>query len=140
MIAFLIAALSVEMLNANVAHVRWQTNESFTVVERPAAVTNAGLRVEVSENPLRVKFSRADGTVLATQTGTATFSMADGEQFYGLGLVLGKPLSYRGQTRTLYNSRAGFEGGAMADIVRFRKANGMADTPVSGRLTEWRTS
>ena len=115
MVTLLLAALSVEMINADVAHVRWQTNESLTVVERPGIVTNANLRVEVTTNGM--KFSRADGTLLSTQTGTLTFSMADGEQFYGLGLVLGKPLSYRGQKRTLYNDRARFEHGAMTDMA-----------------------
>ncbi len=43
--------------------------------------------------------------------------MPSGEQFYGLGLVLGKPLSYRGQTRTLHNARTGFSTGDMTDMA-----------------------
>ncbi|HUJ11340.1 MAG TPA: TIM-barrel domain-containing protein [Verrucomicrobiae bacterium] len=122
----------------------FNTNASFAVVEnwvRPPisvtdgstlTITTLGLRVDVSKTPFHLTFRKPDGTVWLTDTnaigftitpnGSATnlsetFSMPSGEQYYGLGLVLGKPLSYRGQTRTLWNARAGFSSGAMSDMA-----------------------
>ena len=122
----------------------FNTNTSFTVVRSWAlppinvvdgssiTVTTSGLRVDVSKTPFRLTFCKLDGTVWLTDTNTtglsftqsgsttnrsATFAMPAVEQYYGLGLVLGKPLSYRGQTRTLYNARAGFSSGAMTDMA-----------------------
>ncbi len=121
----------------------FNTNASFTVIKnwvRPPisvvdgstlTVTTSGLRVDVSKTPFRLTFRKLDGTVWLTDTNATglaftpgsvtnssdTFVMSNGEQFYGLGLVLGKPLSYRGQTRTLYNARSGFSTGAMTDMA-----------------------
>jgi alpha-glucosidase (family GH31 glycosyl hydrolase) len=122
----------------------FNTNASFTVVKQwarppisvvdgdPLTVTTSGLRVEVNKNPFRLTFRKPDGTVwLSSDTSDgfssfeddaltnrgATFQMASGEQFYGLGLVLGQPLSYRGQIRSLYNDRAHFQYGAMTDMA-----------------------
>jgi alpha-glucosidase (family GH31 glycosyl hydrolase) len=122
----------------------FNTNTSFTVVKnwtRPAiavvdgsalTVTTSGLRVDVTKTPFHLTFRKLDGTVWLTDTNATglaftqsgsttnrsdTFTMPSGEQFYGLGLVLGKPLSYRGQTRTLYNARSGFSSGAMTDMA-----------------------
>lgn len=122
----------------------FDTNASFTVVKNwvrppltvvdgdPLTVTTSGLRVDVSKAPFHLTFRQPDGTVWLTdnnsvgfsftQDGTmtnrsATFQMPSGEQFYGLGLALGQPLSYRGQIRTLYNDRARFQGGAMTDMA-----------------------
>ena len=122
----------------------FNTNASFTVVKnwaRPlitvvdgstVTVSTSGLRVDVSKTPFRLTFRKFDGTVWLTDTNatgfsftqsgsttnrSATFAMPAGEQYYGLGLVLGKPLSYRGQMRTLYNSRSGFSSGAMTDMA-----------------------
>src|SRR5712671_5737686 len=118
------AVVTLEMLDTHVARVRWDTNESLTVVRQwprppmkvtegePLIVQNAGLRVEVSKKPFSLTFRKPDGTMLLEGSKT----MPD-EQFYGLGLVLGKPLSYRGQTRTLWNARTHFESGAMTDMA-----------------------
>jgi alpha-glucosidase (family GH31 glycosyl hydrolase) len=123
----------------------FSTNASFTVVKQwvrppisvvdgdPLTVTASGLRVDVNKNPFRLTFRKPDGTVWlggASSGGfslsppddtftnrSATFQMAGGEQFYGLGLVLGQPLSYRGQIRSLYNDRARFQFGAMTDMA-----------------------
>ncbi|HXI82525.1 MAG TPA: TIM-barrel domain-containing protein [Verrucomicrobiae bacterium] len=121
----------------------FNTNTSLTVIKawaRPAisvvdgstlTVTTPGLQVNVQKTPLRLTFRKLDGTVWLTDTNTTglsftagsptntshMFTMPAGEQFYGLGLVLGKPLSYRGQTRTLYNARSGFSSGAMTDMA-----------------------
>ena len=123
--------------------VAFNTNASFTVIKNWAlpsitvvdgstlTVTTSGLRVDVQKTPFRLTFRKLDGTVWLTDTNTTglvlgfssttnsshTFVMPSGEQFYGLGLVLGKPLSYRGQTRTLYNARSGFSSGAMTDMA-----------------------
>ena len=124
--------------------VAFSTNASFTVIKNwvlppitvvdgnTLTVTTSGLRVDVSKTPFRVAFRKLDGTVWLTDTNATgfvstpngsitnlseTFGMPIGEQFYGLGLVLGKPLSYRGQTRTLYNARTGFSSGAMTDMA-----------------------
>ena len=123
--------------------VAFNTNVSFTVIKNWAlppitvvdgstlTVTTSGLRVDVQKTPFRLTFRKLDGTVWLTDTNTTglsftagsptnsshTFAMLSGEQFYGLGLVLGKPLSYRGQTRTLYNARSGFSSGAMTDMA-----------------------
>ena len=122
----------------------FSTNASFTVVKQwarppisvvdgvPLTVTTSGLRVEVTKNPFHLTFRKPDGTVwldgarsaafsasendLLTNR-SATFQMAPGEQFYGLGLVLGQPLSYRSQIRSLYNDRARFQFGAMTDMA-----------------------
>jgi len=141
------AVVKLEMLDTAVARVRlttntvpFSTNESFTVVRRwprppitvtggnPLVVKTGGLRVDVDKTPFRLTFRKPDGTVLLTDaktsglgtsnsTSSASFEMRDGEQFYGLGLVLGQPLSYRNQTRALYNARARFERGAMTDMA-----------------------
>jgi alpha-glucosidase (family GH31 glycosyl hydrolase) len=122
----------------------FNTNASFTVVKqwtRPPmtvvdgdslTITTSGLRVEINKNPFRLTFRKPDGSVWLrgaspdafttsdddTLTNrAATFQMASGEQFYGLGLVLGQPLSYRGQIRSLYNDRARFQYGAMTDMA-----------------------
>jgi len=122
----------------------FNTNASFTVVKQwtrppitvvdgdPLTVTTSGLRVDVNKNPFRLTFRKPDGSVwlgTASPDGFsafendgltnrgATFEMARGEQFYGLGLVLGQPLSYRGQIRSLYNDRARFQYGAMTDMA-----------------------
>ena len=124
--------------------VAFNTNASFTIIKNwvlpPIAVvdgstltvTTSGLRVDVSKTPFRLTFRKLDGTVWLTDTNATgfvstpsgsitnlseTFSMPSGEQFYGLGLVLGKPLSYRGQTRTLHNARSGFSSGVMTDMA-----------------------
>jgi alpha-glucosidase (family GH31 glycosyl hydrolase) len=131
-------------LRVSTNNLPFSTNASFTVVRdwprppmhvidgNPLIVSNAALRVDVSKTPFRLTFTKPDGTVLLTDTNTvglsyvnsgsttnrtATFAMPSGEQYYGLGLVLGKPLSYRGQTRTLFNARAGFQSGAMTDMA-----------------------
>ncbi len=141
------AVVKLEMLDAYVARVRITTNNvpfstdaSFTVVRNwprppmrviegdPLVVNTANLRVDVQKTPFRLTFRKPDGTVLLTDTNTlgldcgstnrsASFLMSSGEQFYGLGLVLGQPLSYRNQSRTLYNARARFERGAMTDMA-----------------------
>jgi alpha-glucosidase (family GH31 glycosyl hydrolase) len=122
----------------------FSTNASFTIVKQwvrppisvvdgdPLTVTTAGLGVEVNKSPFHLTFRKPDGTVWlsgarsdsfsVSQDDTltnraATFQMASGEQFYGLGLVLGQPLSYRGQIRSLYNDRARFQFGAMTDMA-----------------------
>jgi alpha-glucosidase (family GH31 glycosyl hydrolase) len=122
----------------------FSTNASFTVVKQwsrppisvvdgdPLTVTTSGLRVEVNKNPFRLTFRKPDGSAwlggassdgfssLEDDTLTnrgVTFQMASGERFYGLGLVLGQPLSYRGQIRSLYNDRARFQYGAMTDMA-----------------------
>ncbi len=122
----------------------FSTNASFTVVKEwtlpaiavvdgdPLTVNTAGLRIEVGKNPFRLTFRKPDGTMWLRGASTdgfsvfendsftnraATFQMANGEQFYGLGLVLGQPLSYRGQIRSLYNDRARFQFGAMTDMA-----------------------
>ena len=122
----------------------FNTNASFTIVKQwarppisvidgdPLTVTTPGLRVEVNKNPFRLTFRKPDGTVWLSGASSdgfsafaddgltnrgATFQMAGGEQFYGLGLVLGQPLSYRGQIRSLYNDRARFQFGAMTDMA-----------------------
>ncbi len=124
--------------------VAFSTNASFTVIKNwvlppitvvdgsTLIVTTSGLRVDVSKTPFHLTFRKPDGTVWLTDTNATgfvstpsgsvtnlseTFGMPSGEQFYGLGLVLGKPLSYRGQTRTLYNARSGFSSGAMTDMA-----------------------
>lgn len=141
------AVVKLEMLDAGVARVRlttnnvaFSTNASFTIVRnwpRPPmnvtdgttlVVSNAGLRVDIQKSPFRFTFRKPDGTVLLTDTNTfglgyatdgrsANFAMPAGEQYYGMGLVLGKPLSYRGQQRVLYNARTGFQSGAMTDMA-----------------------
>ncbi len=141
------AVVKLEMLDNGVARVRmttnnlaFSTNASFTVVRswpRPPidvtdgttlVVSNAGLRVDIQKLPFRFTFRKPDGTVLLTDTNTfglgyatdgrsENFVMPPGEQYYGMGLVLGKPLSYRGQQRVLYNARAGFQSGAMTDMA-----------------------
>jgi len=138
------AVVKLELPDSGVARVRlstnnvpFSTNVSFTVVKTwprppmrvidgsPMIVSNSALRVGVAKTPFRLTFLKPDGTALLTDTntlgltttGTANFSMPAGEQYYGLGLVLGKPLSYRGQTRTLYNARVGFQNGAMTDMA-----------------------
>ena len=141
------AVVKLDLLDDDVARVRmtapdvpFSTNGSFTVVRRwsrppmrvtdgnPLVISNAALRVDVEKTPFRLTFRRPDGTVLLTDANTsglnssnttrsANFQMPGGEQFYGLGLVLGKPLSYRNQTRTLYNARARFQHGAMTDMA-----------------------
>ena len=88
--------------------------------------------MEVTKNPFHLTFRKPDGTVWLDGASSAafsssendlltnrsaTFEMALGEQFYGLGLVLGQPLSYRGQIRSLYNDRARFQFGAMTDMA-----------------------
>ncbi len=88
--------------------------------------------MEVTKNPFHLTFRKPDGTVWLDGASSAafsasendlltnrsaTFQMAPGEQFYGLGLVLGQPLSYRGQIRSLYNDRARFQFGAMTDMA-----------------------
>ena len=122
----------------------FNTNASFTVIKnwvRPPitvvdgnvlTVTTAGLRVNISKSPFHLTFRKPDGTVWLTDTNATGFSIAPSgsvtnlsdmfgiqanEQFYGLGLVLGKPLSYRGQIRTLHNARSGFSSGAMSDMA-----------------------
>ena len=122
----------------------FNTNASFTVIKnwvRPPitvvdastlTVTTSGLRVDVSKTPFHLTFRKLDGTVWLTDTNATglaftqsgsttnrsdTFAMPSGEQFYGLGLVLGQPLSYRGVSRTLYNARSGFSSGAMTDMA-----------------------
>ena len=122
----------------------FNTNASFTVVKNwvlpsiavvdgnPLTITTAGLRVNVSKTPFRLTFAQTNGVVWLTDTNTTgftstpsgavtnlseTFVMSSGEQFYGLGLVLGQPLSYRGQSRTLYNARTGFQSGDMTDMA-----------------------
>jgi alpha-glucosidase (family GH31 glycosyl hydrolase) len=124
--------------------VAFNTNASFTVIKNwvlppitvidgsTLTVTTSGLRVDVSKTPFRLTFRKLDGTVWLTDTSTTgfvstpsgsitnlseTFGMSSGEQYYGLGLVLGKPLSYRGQTRTLHNARSGFSSGSMTDMA-----------------------
>jgi alpha-glucosidase (family GH31 glycosyl hydrolase) len=124
--------------------VPFNTNASFTVIKNwvlpPITVTDgstltvitSGLRVDVSKTPFHLTFRKTDGTVWLTDTNATgftitpsgsvtnlseTFGMPSGEQFYGLGLVLGKPLSYRGQTRTLHNARTGFSTGDMTDMA-----------------------
>jgi alpha-glucosidase (family GH31 glycosyl hydrolase) len=129
------AVVKLEMLDNGVARVRLTTNNvvfstasSFTIVRNwprsPMSVTdgstlvvsNAGLRVEVSKTPFRLTFKKMDGTTLLTEvdsfgldyrgtTNFANFFMPAGEEFYGLGMSFFKPLSYRGQTRTLNNAR-----------------------------------
>ena len=129
------------MLDTSVARVRMTSNDvpfstsaSFTVVRtwpRPAMsvtdgatliVSNAGLRVDISKTPFRLTFRKPDGSVLLADAETASehsvdFLMPTGEQFYGLGLVLGRPLSYRTQSRELYNARTRFQSGAMTDMA-----------------------
>ena len=123
----------------------FNTNASFTIVKQwgrpsitvvdgdPLTITTAGLRIEVGKNPFHLTFRKPDGTVwlngarsesfsaseddMLLTNRAATFQIANGEQFYGLGLVLGQPLSYRGQIRSLYNSRARFQFGAMTDMA-----------------------
>jgi alpha-glucosidase (family GH31 glycosyl hydrolase) len=122
----------------------FNTNASFTVIKNwtlpPISVTDAstlttiatsGLQVNVQKSPFRLTFRQTNGTIWLTDTNTTglsftagsptnsseMFAMAATEQFYGLGLVLGQPLSYRGQTRTLYNARSGFSSGAMTDMA-----------------------
>ncbi len=124
--------------------VAFNTNASFTIIKNwvlppitvvdgsTLTVTTSGLRVDVSKTPFRLTFRKLDGSVWLTDTNATgfvstpsgsitnlseTFGMPSGEQFYGLGLVLGKPLSYRGQTRTLYNARSGFSTGSMTDMA-----------------------
>ena len=123
--------------------VAFNTNASFTVIKNwvlpsitvvdgsTLTITTSGLRVDVSKMPFHLTFRKPDATVWLTDTNATgftiapgsttnlseTFGMPGGEQFYGLGLVLGKPLSYRGQTRTLYNARSGFSSGAMTDMA-----------------------
>jgi alpha-glucosidase (family GH31 glycosyl hydrolase) len=141
------AVVKLEMLDTSVARVRMTTNDlpfstsaSFTVVRtwpRPAMsvtdgsiliVSNAGLRVDINKTPFHLTFRKSDGSVLLANADTSTsgngsnessvdFLMPAGEQFYGLGLVLGKPLSYRAQLRKLYNGRIGFHTGAMTDMA-----------------------
>ena len=122
----------------------FNTNASFTVVKNwalpsiavvdgnPLTITTAGLHINVSKTPFRLTFAQTNGVVWLTDTNTTgftstpsgaitnlseTFVMSSSEQFYGLGLVLGQPLSYRGQSRTLYNARTGFQSGAMTDMA-----------------------
>jgi alpha-glucosidase (family GH31 glycosyl hydrolase) len=125
----------------------FNTNASFTVIKNwtlptinvinatQLTITTSNLEVDVSKTPFRLTFRQpwvtAPGPVWLTDTNTTglsfaagsptnsseMFAMAANEQFYGLGLVLGKPLSYRGQTRTLYNARTGFSSGAMTDMA-----------------------
>ena len=141
------AVVKLEMLDTSVARVRMTTNDvpfstttSFTVVRtwpRPAMsvtdgstliVSNAGLCVDIGKTPFRLTFRKPDGSALLTEADTSRssnstdersvdFVMSTGEQFYGLGLVLGKPLSYRAQSRELYNARVGFHSGAMTDMA-----------------------
>jgi alpha-glucosidase (family GH31 glycosyl hydrolase) len=130
------AVVRLEMLDTHVARVRmtthtrdFSTNASFTVVRqwpRPPIgvadgaallVTNAGLRVTVHTAPFRLAFAKPDGTVLLAETNTLEFGVAADEQFYGLGLVLGQPLSYRGRQRALYNARTSFHSGSMTDMA-----------------------
>jgi alpha-glucosidase (family GH31 glycosyl hydrolase) len=129
------AVVKLEMLDTGVARVRlstnnvaFSTNPSFTIVRNwprppmgvipgsPIVITNAGLRVEVTTNAFRLTFKKPDGTDLLTETNSfgldyrgttnyANFFMPAGEEFYGLGMAFFKPLSYRGQTRTLFNVR-----------------------------------
>lgn len=135
------AVVTLEMLDVGVARVRLTTNNapfstspSYTITRNwprppmgvsdgtPLVVTNAGLRIEVSKTPFRLTFEKPDSTVLLSEvnsygldyrgtTNYANFSMPSDEQFYGLGMVFFKPLSYRGQTRTLYNARVSEYGG-----------------------------
>jgi alpha-glucosidase (family GH31 glycosyl hydrolase) len=122
----------------------FSTNTSFTIVKQwarppisvvdgnPLTVSTSALRVEVGKDPFRLTFRKPDGTVWLSSANSdgfsvsdddaltnrgATFQMTHGEQFYGLGLVLGQPLSYRGQIRSLYNDRAHFQYGAMTDMA-----------------------
>ena len=124
----------------------FSTNSSYTVIKTwtlpPITVTDAstlttittsGLQVKVQKSPFRLTFCQTNGTLWLTDTNTTgitstpsgsitnlsdTFAMQTNEQFYGLGLILGEPqLSYRGQTRTLYNARDSFQGGAMTDMA-----------------------
>jgi alpha-glucosidase (family GH31 glycosyl hydrolase) len=129
------AVVKLEMLDTGVARVRlstnnvsFSTNVSFTVVRNwplpamsvtdgnPLIVSNAGLRVEVSKTPFRLTFKKPDGTELLNEinsfgldyrgaTNYANFFMPASEEFYGLGMSFFKPLSYRNQTRTLFNAR-----------------------------------
>jgi alpha-glucosidase (family GH31 glycosyl hydrolase) len=122
-------AVTLAMLDTHVARVRYGTNDSFIVIRQwprpPMRVTdgerlvvrNNGLWVEASKKPFRLTFRNVDGAVLLAETNAMEFVTAPDEQFYGLGLVLGEPLSYRGRTRSLYNSRTRFEGGAMTDMA-----------------------
>ena len=130
------AVVKLEMLDSGVAHVRlttnnvpFSTNPSFTIIRNwprppmsvmdgdPMIVTNAGLRVEVSKTPFRLTFKKPDGTQLLSElnsfgldyrgtTNYANFFMPSDEEFYGLGMSFFRPLSYRNQTRTLFNARA----------------------------------
>ncbi|HXI85135.1 MAG TPA: glycoside hydrolase family 31 protein [Verrucomicrobiae bacterium] len=139
--------VKLDMLDTSVVRVRmtsndvpFSTNASFTVVRswpRPAMsvtdgntliVSNAGLRVEINKTPFRLSFRKPDGSVVLANADasvttnsadgwSADFAMIPGEQFYGLGLVLGKPLSYFAQLRRLYNARTGFHSGAMTDMA-----------------------
>jgi len=99
-------------------------------------ITTSNLEVDVSKTPFRLTFRQPGtstfGPVWLTDTNTtgltstpsgsitnlsATFAQQTNEQFYGLGLVLGEPLSYRNQTRTLHNARSSFQGGDMTDMA-----------------------
>jgi len=141
------AVVKLEMLDTSVARVRMTTNDvpfstntSFTVVRtwpRPAMnvtdgtiliISNAGLRVDINKIPFRLTFRKPDGSTLLANADSSTsgdsneessvdFTMPTGEQYYGLGLVLGKPLSYRAQSRELYNARVNFHSGAMTDMA-----------------------
>jgi alpha-glucosidase (family GH31 glycosyl hydrolase) len=122
----------------------FNTNASFTVIKNwtlppisvvgasPLTITTSNLQVNVSLTPFRLTFRQTNGTVWLTDTNTTgltstpsgsitnlsdTFTQQTNEQFYGLGLVLGQPLSYRGTSRTLYNARTGFQGGDMTDMA-----------------------
>ncbi|MGO9246663.1 MAG: TIM-barrel domain-containing protein [Verrucomicrobiia bacterium] len=122
----------------------FNTNASFTVVKNwvlppitvvdgnPLTITTSNLQVNVSKTPFRLTFRQANGTLWLTDTNTTgmtstpsgsitnlseTFAQQANEQFYGLGLVLGEPLSYSGQSRTLYNTRRSFESGDMTDMA-----------------------
>src|ERR1700733_8183158 len=116
----------------------FNTNASFTVIRNwvlppitvangnPLTITTSNRQVNVSLTPFRLTFRQANGTPWLTDTNTTgitstpsgsitnlsdTFTQQANEQFYGLGLVLGEPLSYSGQTRTLYNARRSFQSG-----------------------------
>ncbi len=99
----------------------FNTNASFTVVKNwvlppitvvdgnPLTITTSNLQVNVSKTPFRLTFLQANGALWLTDTNTTgmtsthsgsitnmseTFAQQTNEQFYGLGLVLGEPLSY----------------------------------------------
>ena len=122
----------------------FRTNESFTVVGSwpvPAwtltstnglTITTAGMRIDVQTNRFRIAYSHANGDPYLTDVGStgmsltvsggatqtlAYFQMPADEQYYGLGMILGKPFSYHGQVRNLWNARVAFQSGDMGDMA-----------------------